>query len=95
MGTAFTDEHVKKLLNVTNNIILCFDGDEAGINALRKTVITFSKFNMIPNAVILPNGMDPDEYLNKFGKDQLKAYLSTNHKNALDVLYEYELSKMY
>ncbi len=94
MGTAFTDEHVKKLLNVTNNIILCFDGDEAGINALRKTVITFSKFNMIPNAVILPNGMDPDEYLNKFGKDQLKAYLSTNHKNALDVLYEYELSKI-
>lgn len=94
MGTAFTDEHVKKLLNVTNNIILCFDGDEAGINALRKTVLAFSKYNMIPNAVILPDGMDPDEYLNKFGKDQLKAYLSLNHKNALDVLYEYELSKV-
>ena len=43
MGTAFTDEHAKKILNVTNNIILCFDGDDAGIKALRKTIALFSK----------------------------------------------------
>lgn len=88
MGTAFTEEHVKKILNTSKNVVLCFDGDEAGINALRKTVALFSRFNIIPDAVILPNGMDPDEYLNKFGKDALLSYLKINHKNALEILYE-------
>ena len=88
MGTAFTEDHVKKILNTSKNVVLCFDGDEAGINALRKTVALFSRFNIIPDAVILPNGMDPDEYLNKFGKDALLSYLKINHKNALELLYE-------
>ena len=36
MGTALTNDHIKTLLNLTKNITLCFDGDSAGINAMKR-----------------------------------------------------------
>lgn len=90
MGTAFTSQHLQSLLTITKNIVLCFDGDSAGINALRKTIQTFSLNNLIPMAVILPNGLDPDEYLNKYGREELVKTLKNNRKNAIETLFDYE-----
>lgn len=42
MGTALTSDHIRSLLSVSNNIILCFDGDEAGIKALKRSLSLFS-----------------------------------------------------
>lgn len=89
MGTALTNEHVKAILAITNNVILCFDGDAAGIKALIRSVSIFSSFGIIPKAIILPNDLDPDEYFNKYGKEALKNELTNNAKNAYDVLYNH------
>lgn len=92
MGTALTNEHARAILSVTNNIVLCFDGDSAGIKALIRSASVFSDFNIIPKAIILPDNLDPDEFLNKYGKDNLNKILIDSPKNAYDVLYDYYLS---
>lgn len=39
MGTALTSEHIKLILSATKNIVLFFDGDGAGINAMKNLVV--------------------------------------------------------
>lgn len=87
MGTAFTKNHIKSLKSLTENIVLCFDGDEAGINATKKAAELFSSMEIIPFAVALPGGMDPDEYLQKYGADALRDYLENKKTNIYEYLY--------
>lgn len=94
MGTALTKNHVKDLLSLTQNIVLCFDGDEAGITATKKAAELFSSFNLIPYAVALPDGLDPDEYLQKYGNEALKEYLQTKKVNIYEYLYNLYKNKL-
>ncbi len=88
MGTALTNDHIKMILNLTKNIVLCFDGDTAGIHAMKRSAMMFANFSIIPKAIVLPNGMDPDEYLKANGVDSLKKYYDKNEKNVYDWLFE-------
>lgn len=94
MGTALTTEHVNMLLSLTKNIILCFDGDSAGIKAMKRSAFMLSKYNNMPNSVVLPDGLDPDEYLKKYGSDKLVNYLDVNKKNVYYWLYDLAYQKM-
>ena len=87
MGTALTKQHLKALNALTNKVILCFDGDQAGINATTKAAQIFSGENKIPYAVQLPDGLDPDEYLKKYGSEELKKYLLENQTNVYEYIY--------
>lgn len=87
MGTALTKNHIKILTSLTQNIVLCFDGDEAGISATKKAAELFSSMNILPYAVALPDGLDPDEYSEKYGLEALKEYLETKKLNIYDYLY--------
>ena len=69
MGTALTMNHAKDLKRFSDKVILCFDGDQAGINATAKAASVFASENKIPYAVQLPEGLDPDEYLKKYGNE--------------------------
>lgn len=94
MGTALTTEHVNMLLSLTKNINLCFDGDSAGIKAMKRSAFVLSKYNNMPNSVVLPDGLDPDEYLKKYGAENLINYLEVNKKNVYYWLYELAYKKM-
>lgn len=87
MGTALTQDHIKMLLSLTKNIILCFDGDSAGIHAMKRSAEMFAKYNIIPKAIVLPNNMDPDEYLKAYGVEQLNKYYLENEKLVYDWLF--------
>jgi DNA primase len=69
MGTALTKEHIQMLFSVTKNIVLCFDGDDAGIKAMRRSAKMLSSHNVIPEAIVLPNNQDPDEYIKDNGPE--------------------------
>ena len=88
MGTALTNDHIKTLLNLTKNITLCFDGDSAGINAMKRSAMMFANFGIIPKAIVLPNNMDPDEYIKAFGVEALNNYFLENEKNVYNWLFE-------
>lgn len=94
MGTALTLDHIKMLTSLTKNIVLCFDGDSAGIKAMKRSAFLLAKINLIPNAVVLPESLDPDEFLAKYGKEKLMEFLQQNSKNVYYWLYDLAYQKV-
>lgn len=78
LGTALTVEQVKLLRNYTDNAIICYDSDKAGINASLKAIKLFKQHGFKVSLVMLPQGMDPDEYSLKFGANQYLKYFEEN-----------------
>jgi DNA primase len=67
-GTAFTEDHVKELLNLgITNVYLALDGDEAGVAAASKIGNIFQKNGVEVHVVKMPVGMDPDTILKEQG----------------------------
>ena len=67
-GTAFTEEHVKELLNLgITKVYLALDGDEAGRTAASKIGNLFQKEGVEVHVVAIPAGMDPDTILKEKG----------------------------
>ncbi len=69
MGTALTQNHAKELGRFCNKVVLCFDGDGAGIKATLRSIEILVKNGLSVYCCHLPNGQDPDEFLNANGKD--------------------------
>ncbi|MBB3109015.1 DNA primase [Paenibacillus phyllosphaerae] len=67
MGTALTDEQIALLQRNADDAIICYDGDNAGMAAAMKTIPLLEKAGMRVQVAMLPQGMDPDEYIEKFG----------------------------
>ncbi len=72
LGTATTADHLNRLFRITENVVFCFDGDRAGKKAAWRALE-----NSLPQIregrqirfVFLPDGHDPDTYVNEFGSD--------------------------
>jgi len=79
LGTALTDIQLKKLLNDSEKLVTVFDGDEAGIKATSRVLEMFEKSNSNADIAIvtLPDGLDPDDYVRKFGAEALRNLLQT------------------
>lgn len=69
LGTAFGKEQSMLIRKLSSNVILCFDGDEAGLKATKSAIEELSKLGITPMIVRLEDNMDPDEYILKKGKD--------------------------
>ena len=90
MGTALTKDHRSILKNMTDNIVLCFDGDAAGEKATNAAIELLEDTNINIKVVRLPNNMDPDEYILKEGADSFKEQI----KNAISLVdYKMEMLK--
>ncbi len=90
MGTALTKDHRSILKNMTDNIILCFDGDAAGEKATNAAIEILEDTGINIRVVRLPNNMDPDEYILKEGADSFKEQI----KNATSLVdYKMEILK--
>lgn len=87
MGTAFTKEQAFIIRKMTDNVILCFDGDKAGEDATISAIKVLEGIGINPKIIRLEDDLDPDEYILKNGKD---AFLSKIDK-AINVI-EYKLS---
>ncbi len=72
LGTAVTKEHVALIRRYTKNLVVMFDPDEGGKNALERSLKLFLEGNLNTRIVVLPNGYDPDEYVRSFGIEALE-----------------------
>lgn len=81
MGTALTKENAKELKKLSHNIVLCFDGDEAGIKATIRSIDILKEEGFNVTIVALPDKHDPDEILKTQGSDALKNLIN----NALPI----------
>ena len=88
MGTAFTKEHIKLIRKLARDVILCFDGDEAGAHATLSCIDLLQEYNIVPKIIRLPENLDPDEYILKYGKDRFNDLLD-NPINVMDFKLSY------
>ncbi len=92
MGTALTKENAKELKKLSNNIVLCFDGDEAGIKATIRSIDILKDEGFNVRIVSLPDKHDPDEVIKEFGTEALKSMIN-GAKPITDFLIDNELKK--
>jgi len=71
-GTALTDEQVQLLSRFTKNVIVLFDADSAGQKAASRSIETFLKQDFNIKVLTLPQGEDPDSFINNYGKDRFR-----------------------
>lgn len=101
LGTALTAEQAMLLSKYTKNVLICYDGDSAGIKATGKAFNVLRAFNA--HSITLPDKMDPDEFIKKHGSEKFLDYLQNNQKDIyafayynafvnrnLNVAYDYE-----
>ncbi len=88
-GTAFTELHAKLLKRVCNEVILCYDSDNAGYKAAEKAFQILAPIGLTVKVAALPAGEDPDSLLRKQGKEALQTVLS----DATDFL-EYQIRRL-
>lgn len=74
MGTAITSANAHLISRMAKNIILCFDGDDAGILAANACTNELLKLDVFPSIVVLDKtkGKDPDEYIRNNGIEAFK-----------------------
>lgn len=76
MGTALCTQQARALKNLSENIIVCYDGDSAGVTNARKNLKLLEDENITLTIVTLPEGLDPDDTLKKFGAEGFKKIMA-------------------
>jgi DNA primase len=69
MGTAMTKEQANLISHLSKNVIVCFDGDEPGRMACLENGSVLENLGCNVKVVELDSGLDPDDYILKYGKD--------------------------
>ena len=92
LGTALTENHARELKRLCDNIIVCFDGDGAGVKATLRSIDILKSVGLNVRIACLPEGKDPDEVLKIEGKSKLEEYIN-NAMPVMDYLINIEKSK--
>lgn len=78
LGTALTEHHVKTLTRFAKKIIYLFDGDNAGQKAAERAIQFIETGSIDLRCVILPDNMDPNDYVNANGGPALRLLLDAS-----------------
>ena len=75
LGTSLTEEHAALLTRYTEQVVLIYDGDQAGQNATQRAIPLLEKAGLQVKVLQMKEAKDPDEFLKKFGADRFKLLL--------------------
>lgn len=79
LGTATSDEHLRKLFKLANEVIFCFDGDKAGRQAAVRALdvaLSEARDGRTMRFLFLPDGEDPDTLIRKEGVEDFEQRLA-------------------
>lgn len=76
LGTAFNQKHSKVLKAYADSVILLFDSDSAGVNAVLKAIPVLKEAGLKVRVVQVYDSKDPDEFIKKFGAVEFGELLS-------------------
>ncbi len=77
LGTSFNENHAKLLKRYTDTVTVLFDPDAAGLKASKRTALILLEQGFYVTVATLPEGLDPDEYIIKYGADSFKNITQT------------------
>ncbi len=87
LGTSLTEEHAVLLSRYTEQVVLIYDGDQAGQRAAQRAIPMLEKAGLQVKVLQMRDAKDPDEYLKKFGGDKFKNLLNESSNRV-----EYQLN---
>ena len=87
LGTALTEDGAALLSRYTDQVVLIYDGDQAGQNATRRAIPILEKAGLQVKVLQMRDAKDPDEFLKKFGADRFKLLLEESSNRV-----EYQLN---
>ncbi len=77
LGTALTREQLRLLKPLAADVVLLFDGDEAGLKAAERSVPLFLAEQISGRIALLPENHDPDTFIAEFGAERLNDMLES------------------
>jgi len=75
-GTAFTEAHAKMLKRQADEVVLCFDSDNAGYEAAQKAFKILAPTGLIVKVAALPEGEDPDSLIRNKGREAFEELIA-------------------
>ncbi len=87
LGTSLTEEQVALLSRYTEQVVLTYDGDEAGQRAAQRAIPMLEKAGIQVKVLQMKDAKDPDEFLKKFGPDKFRLLLEDSSNRV-----EYQLN---
>lgn len=77
-GTSLTVEQIQLIKRFTNNILVIYDGDSAGIKASFRGINMILEHGLNVKVMLLPDGDDPDSFAKKHSSQELLEYINQN-----------------
>jgi DNA primase len=90
-GTSLTQEQTRLIRRFTTNVIVLYDGDEAGLNAAMRGVDIILEEGLSLKVVWLPQNEDPDSFVQKHGTNAMLAYIQENAQDFIKFKTKYLL----
>ena len=75
LGTSLTQEQARLIARYTNEVVLCYDSDEAGKKAAQRGIGILERLDLKVRVLQLPGAKDPDEFIKKNGADAFRNVL--------------------
>lgn len=91
LGTATSEEHMKRLFRVVPSVLFCFDGDQAGRNAAWRALeatLPYLQDGRRARFLFLPEGEDPDTLVRSEGSDAFKARINQHAQPLADYFFQ-------
>lgn len=82
-GTSLTPDQLRLIKKYTNNLTIIYDGDGAGIKAALRGLDLALEEGLNVNLVLIPDGEDPDSYVNKVGAKEFAEFIKNNKKDVI------------
>ena len=92
LGTALTNEQALLMKRYADEVIICYDADEAGQKATARAIPLLRNAGLNIRVLNIPSGKDPDEFIRSHGADGPAAFRDIIEKSGNDV--EYRLQKL-
>lgn len=78
-GTSLTTGQIRLISRYTKNVVILYDGDQAGINASLRGTDMLLEEGLNVKVLLFPDGDDPDSFIKKKGSERFKEYIA-NHQ---------------
>jgi len=82
-GTSLTPDQLRLIKKYTNNLTIIYDGDNAGIKAALRGLDLALEESLNVKLVLIPDGEDPDSYVNKVGTAAFINFINDNKKDVI------------
>ncbi|MBK8043019.1 MAG: toprim domain-containing protein [Haliscomenobacter sp.] len=84
-GTSLTIGQIRLIKRFTNNLVILYDGDQAGVRAALRGLDLALEEDMAVRVVILPDGEDPDSFVQKVGKEDFSVFIKNNAQDIIQL----------